>query len=156
MGCFYNWTTAFCQKEFQKAVIMQDRQLVPFSVSKLHFMYNTILLQARTGLIFAVARSRHGQDLEVDHTIAGVLPGPFQVGTVWQREQLGRVVSVDSFTFPVPFACIVAVTVSLSHCPFQQILTSTCALYFLCLPILLSSHQQGEGVVSGTWIQLEH
>lgn len=95
MGCFYKWTTAFCQKEFQKAVIMQDRQIVPFSVSKLHFMYDIGLVLARTRLILAVAR-RHGQDPKVGlyHLT------PFQVGTAWQREQLGRVVSVDSFTFP--------------------------------------------------------
>lgn len=37
---------------------MQDRQLVPFSVSKLHFLYNIVLVQARTRLIFAVAGSR--------------------------------------------------------------------------------------------------
>lgn len=151
MGCFYKWTTAFCQKEFPKAVIMQDRQLVPFSVSKLHFMYIGLVL-ARTRLIFAVAR-RHGQDPEVDlyHLT------PFQVGTAWQREQLGHVVSVDSFTFSVLCATgIVAVTVFLSHCYFQYILTSACALYLLCFPILLSSHRQGLGVVGGTWIQLEH
>lgn len=150
MGCFYKWTTAFCQKDFQKAVIMQDRQLVPFSVSKLHFIYNIVLVLARTRLVSAVAR-RHGQDPEVDLYHLTPLLGALQVGTAWQREQLGRDVSVDSFTFPILCAtAIVAVTVFLSHCCFQYILTSTCALYLLCFPILLSSHRQGEGVVGGT------
>lgn len=152
MGCSYNWTTAFYQKEFQKAAIMQDRELGPFSVSRLHFMYNIGLVLARTRLIFAVAR-RHGQNPEVDlyHLT------PFQVGTAWPREHLGWVVSVDLFTLPVLCATgIDAVTVFLSHCCFRYILTSACALYLLCFPILLSSHQQGEGVVGGTCIQLEH
>lgn len=110
MGCSYNWTTAFCQKEFQKAALMQDRQLGPFSVSRLHFMYNIGLVLARTRLIFAVAR-RHGQNPEVDlyHLTA------FQAGTAWQREHLGRVVSVDSFTLPVLCATgIVAVSFLIS------------------------------------------
>lgn len=136
-------------KGISKAAIMQDRQLGPFSVSRLHFMYNIGLGLARTRLIFAVAR-RHGQNPEVDlyHLT------PFQVGTVWQREHLGPVVSMDSLTLPVLCATgIVAVTVFLSHCCFQYILTSACALYLLCFPILLSSHQQGgEELVGGTCI----
>lgn len=88
-------------------------------MSKLHFMYNIVLVLARTRLLFAVARREHGQDPEVELYHLSPLLGAFQVGTAWQREQLGRVVSVDSFTFPVLSATgIVAVTV-LSHCCFQ-------------------------------------
>lgn len=64
-------------------------------------MYNIVLVLARTRLLFAVARREHGQDPEVELYHLPPLLGAFQVGTVWQREQLGRVVSVDSFTFPV-------------------------------------------------------
>lgn len=106
----------FCQKEFQKAVIMQERQVVLLSVSKWHFMYNIVLVPARTGFILAVAGRVHGQRL-INTTLTP--PGSFQVGTAWQREQLGSLASGDSvFTFPV-LSAIGIVTVFLSHCCFQ-------------------------------------
>lgn len=60
--------------------MMQGRQLVPFSVSKLHFTYNIALVLARTRLTSAVAR-RHGQHPEVDLYHLTPLLGAFQVGT---------------------------------------------------------------------------
>lgn len=121
MGCFYKWTTAFCQKELQKAVIMQERKLSSFSVSKLHFMY-IVLVLARTGLLIAVARRKHGQDPEVDVYQLTALPGAFQVPSRWAQHGRGStwVASVDSFIFPVLSATgIVAVIVFLCHCCFH-------------------------------------
>lgn len=88
MECFYKSTTAFCQKEFQKAVLMQERQLVPFSVSSLHFLY-IVLVQARTGFIFAVARRKHGQDPEVDLYHPTPLLGVCQVCSRWAQHGRG-------------------------------------------------------------------
>lgn len=64
---------------------------------------------------FAVARRKHGQDPEADlYQLTPLLLGPFQVGTAWQREQVGLL------TFPAPSATgIVAVTVFLFHCYLQ-------------------------------------
>lgn len=71
-----------------------------------------------------------GQHPEVDLYHLTPLLGLFHVGTVWQREHLGRVVSVDSFTFPVPSATgIVAVIVSSKYLP-QPVLFISCASQF--------------------------